>query len=153
MMDRKWCVFNMTLVVDILHQENGYHASHYSDVTMGAMASLITSITNVYLTVNSGADQIKHQSSASLVLCGEFTGHRWIPRTNGQWRGKCFHWKTSSFHQQLWYGMSTQLMRLSWQAFFSFHEKCFAKISLWHGTAPYTPNITRIHRSVFNIDN
>ena len=20
-------------------------------------------------------------------LCGEFTGHRWIPRTNGQWRG------------------------------------------------------------------
>ena len=24
-------------------------------------------------------------------LCGEFTGHRWIPRTNGQLRGKYFH--------------------------------------------------------------
>ena len=29
-------------------------------------------------------------------LCGEFTGDRWIPRTNGQWRGKCFHLMTSS---------------------------------------------------------
>ena len=24
-------------------------------------------------------------------MCGEFTGDRWIPRTKGQWRGKCFH--------------------------------------------------------------
>ena len=24
-------------------------------------------------------------------LWGEFTGYRWIPRTKGQWRGKCFH--------------------------------------------------------------
>ena len=33
-------------------------------------------------------------------LCGEFTGDRWIPRTNGQLRGKCFHLMTSSciFH-------------------------------------------------------
>ena len=29
-------------------------------------------------------------------LCGEFTGDRWIPRTNGQQRGKCFHLMTSS---------------------------------------------------------
>ena len=29
-------------------------------------------------------------------LWGEFTVHRWIPRTNGQWRGKCFHLMTSS---------------------------------------------------------
>ena len=29
-------------------------------------------------------------------LCGELTGGRWIPRTNGQWRGKCFHLMTSS---------------------------------------------------------
>ena len=32
---------------------------------MGAMASLITSLTIVYSTVYSGADQRKHQSSAS----------------------------------------------------------------------------------------
>ena len=30
-------------------------------------------------------------------LCGEFTGYRWIRRTNGQWRGKCFHLMTSSW--------------------------------------------------------
>ena len=30
-------------------------------------------------------------------LCGEFTGDRWIPRTNGQLRGKCFHSMTSSW--------------------------------------------------------
>ena len=29
-------------------------------------------------------------------LCGEFTGDRWIPRTNGQWRGNFFHLMTSS---------------------------------------------------------
>ena len=31
--------------------------------------------------------------------CGEFTGDRWIPRTNGQYRGKCFHLMTSSYCQ------------------------------------------------------
>ena len=30
-------------------------------------------------------------------FCGEFTGDRWIPRTNGQERGKCFHLMTSSW--------------------------------------------------------
>ena len=33
-------------------------------------------------------------------LCREFTGDRWIPCTNGQLRGKCFHLMTSSW--QLW---------------------------------------------------
>ena len=41
---------------------------HYSDVTMGTMASLITSLTSVYSTVHPGADQRKHQSSASLAF-------------------------------------------------------------------------------------
>ena len=31
-------------------------------------------------------------------LCGEFTGDRWIPRTNGQQRGKCFYMMTSSIY-------------------------------------------------------
>ena len=30
------------------------------------------------------------------LLCGKFTGDRWISRTNGQLRGKCFHLMTSS---------------------------------------------------------
>ena len=40
---------------------------------MGAMANQITSLTIVYLTVYSGADQRKHQSSASLA-CSPVTG-------------------------------------------------------------------------------
>ena len=41
---------------------------HYNDVIMGAMASQITTLTIVYSTVYSGADQRKHQSSASLAF-------------------------------------------------------------------------------------
>ena len=32
-------------------------------------------------------------------LCGKFTGDRWIPRTNGQLRAKCFHLMTSSWRK------------------------------------------------------
>ena len=41
---------------------------HYCDVIMGTVAFLITSLTSVYSTVHSGADQRKHQSSASLAF-------------------------------------------------------------------------------------
>ena len=41
---------------------------HYDDVIMGTIASLITSLTVVYSTVYSDADQRKHQSSASLAI-------------------------------------------------------------------------------------
>ena len=41
---------------------------HYDDVTMGSMASQITSLTLVYSTVYSDADQRKHQSYASLAF-------------------------------------------------------------------------------------
>ena len=41
---------------------------HYNDVIKSAMASRITSLTSVYSTVYSGADQRKHQSSASLAF-------------------------------------------------------------------------------------
>ena len=46
---------------------------HYSDVLMGAMASQITSLTIVYSTVYSDADERKHQSS-HWPLWGECTG-------------------------------------------------------------------------------
>ena len=42
--------------------------SHYGGVKMGAIASQITSLTIVYSTVYSDADQRKHQSSASLAF-------------------------------------------------------------------------------------
>ena len=41
---------------------------HYDDVIMETIASQITSLTSVYSTVYSGADQSKHQSSASLAF-------------------------------------------------------------------------------------
>ena len=41
---------------------------HYNDVIMGTIASQITSLTIVYSTVYSDADQSKHQSSASLAF-------------------------------------------------------------------------------------
>ena len=43
-------------------------SDHYSVVVMGVMVSQITSLTIVYSTVYSGADQWKHQSSASLAF-------------------------------------------------------------------------------------
>ena len=60
-----------------------FMVTHYSDVIMGTMASQITSVRDVYSTVYLGADQRKHQSSASLALCagnspvtGEFPAQR-----------------------------------------------------------------------------
>ena len=44
---------------------------HYSDVIMGAMASQITSLTIVCLTVYSGADHRKHESSAPPAFVQE----------------------------------------------------------------------------------
>ena len=48
---------------------------HYNDGIMSAMASQITSLTIVYSIVYSGADQRKHQSSASLAFVQGI--HRW----------------------------------------------------------------------------
>ena len=70
---------------------------HYIDVIMTTMASQINSLTVVYSTVYSDADQRKHQSSASQAFVWGINRDRWIPRTNGQLRGKCFHLMTSSW--------------------------------------------------------
>ena len=64
---------------------------------MGPLASQITSLTIVYSIVYSDADQTKHQSSASLAFVWGIHRDRWIPRTKGQLRGKCFHLMTSSW--------------------------------------------------------
>ena len=63
---------------------------------MTTLASQITSLTVVYSIVYSGVDQRKHQSSASLAFVRGIHRDRWIPRTKGQWRGKCFYLMTSS---------------------------------------------------------
>ena len=53
--------FNLILLIGIFR-------CHYDDAIMGAIGSEITSLTIVYSTVYSGADQSKHQSSASLAF-------------------------------------------------------------------------------------
>ena len=64
---------------------------------MTTMASQITSLTVVYSTVYSDADQRKHQRSASsLAFVWGFHRDRWIPLTKGQLRGKSFRLMTSS---------------------------------------------------------
>ena len=54
---------------------------HYIDVIMTTMASQMTSLTVVYSTVYSGADQEKHQSSAPLAFVWGIHRDRWLPRT------------------------------------------------------------------------
>ena len=70
---------------------------HYDDVIMTTIASQITSLTVVYSIVYSDADERNHQSSASLAFVWGIHRDRWIPRTKGQLRGKCFHLMTSSW--------------------------------------------------------
>ena len=65
---------------------------NYTDVIMTTMASQISSLTVVYSTVYSDAVQRKYESSASLAYVWEIHRDRWLPRTKGQLRGKCFHW-------------------------------------------------------------
>ena len=74
-------VVTIALIMDVLRAPGGHmqplchRVCHYSDVIMGAMAFQITSLTIVYSTVYSSADQRKHQSSASLAFVLGI--HRW----------------------------------------------------------------------------
>ena len=83
---------------EISFVHNIHFSYHYNDVIMTTIASQITSLAVVYSTVYSDADQRKHQSSASLAFVWGIHRDRWIPRTKGQLRGKCFHLMTSSWH-------------------------------------------------------
>ena len=67
---------------------------------MGTIASQITSHTIVYSIVYL---QIKENIKAPRhwPLCREFTGGRWIPRTNGQLCRKCFHLMASSWPEPI----------------------------------------------------
>ena len=80
-----FCSYNGTggIAIQKTHMQSSLLNSHYIDVIMGGMASQITSLTIAYSTVYSGADQSKHQSSASLAfLWGIYRGpvnspHKW----------------------------------------------------------------------------
>ena len=61
--------------MDMVEDADWGGIGYYSDAIMSAMASKIAWATIVYATVCSGADQSKHQSSASLAFVREI--HRW----------------------------------------------------------------------------
>ena len=61
---------------------------HYDDVIMSTIASQITSLTIVYSTIYSGADQSKHQSSASLAFVWGI--HRNAENVSIWWRHHVF---------------------------------------------------------------
>ena len=67
------CIVLIFIIAKYLHSylvrfHNSEPVLHYNDVIMNAMVSQITSLTIVYSTAYLGADQRKHQSSASLAF-------------------------------------------------------------------------------------
>ena len=73
---------------------------HYSDVIMSMMVCQITSVSIVCLTICSGADQRKHQSSVSLAFVRGI--HRWPVNSphKGPVRRKMFsnYWRHHELH-------------------------------------------------------
>ena len=104
---------------------------------MTKMTSQITSLTVVYSTVYSDADQIKHQSSASLAFVWGIHRDRWIPRTKGQLRGKCFHLMTSSCNGQgpvslRFFHHNSNSMEISFHFHLDSNTVIATKLCTWH---------------------
>ena len=70
-----------------------YQGIHYSDVIMGTTVSQITSVSIVYLTVCSGPDHRKHQSSATLAFKASNAENRSI-----WWRHNVYYLPCRSLH-------------------------------------------------------
>ena len=78
-LDIKNVLYQISALIPFMEESPG----HYDDVIMDSIASQITSLTIVYLTVHSGTDQRKHQSSASLAFVWEI--HRWPVNFPHKW--------------------------------------------------------------------
>ena len=76
---------------------------HYKNAIRSAIVSQITSLTIVYSSVYSGADQRKHQSSASLSFVWGI--HRWPVNSphKGPVTRKSFHFMTSSCFARIFF--------------------------------------------------
>ena len=97
---------------------NMYRHIHYDDVTMGAMAFQITSLTIVYSTVFSDTDQRKHQSSVSLAFVWGI--HQWPMNSPHKWpvTRKSFDFMTSSCMFIVWGLNKYQLLRCTNNIFY-----------------------------------
>ena len=104
---------------------------------MTTIVSQITSLTIIYSTIYSDANQRKHQSSASLAFVCGIHRDRWIPRTKGQLRGKCFHLMTSS-----WF---------PWRQWVNFHRFLQSKRSQVRIIHIHSQSILRWHVRTLNL--
>ena len=89
----------------------GCKRGHYSDVIMGAITSQITSLTIVYSTVYSNADQRKHQSSSSLAFVWGI--HRWP--VNSPYKGPV---------TRKMFPFDDVIMVLQWGWFHNYFQQC-----------------------------
>ena len=107
----------------------------YSDATISVVASQITSISTVSLTVCSGAHQRKHNSSASLAF--EWGIHRWPVDSSHKWP---ITWKKISFDDGImrhpignvtctWLHKMCPLIMVSFPDEWS-HENCLAHLRI-----------------------
>ena len=120
-----WSSIYVQIKIDSSHVMSGYTVNPgpckrptecYSDVIMGTMASPITSLTIIYSTIYSSADQRKHQSSMSQAFVCRI--HQWPVNSPHKWplMLKCFHLMTS------WWTFCLQL-RVLWMV------SCFGAMS------------------------
>ena len=122
-------------------------ARHYSEVIMSAMASPITGVSSVYSTVCSGADQIRHQSSASLAFVrGIHRGPVNSPNKGPVTRKKfLFHdvimWITSI--STLWMLVAKHRVKIQYKPIYG--------IQYWHfGVNFRYPDVTHITLQILN---
>ena len=106
-----------------------FNRFHYNDVTMGAIASQTTSLTIVYSTVYSGADQRKHESSASLAFV------RWIHRgpVNSPHKGPVTR-KMFPFDDVIMFIPEGKFSLVKYHLANIASLKLFAKLTCWHHT-------------------
>ena len=108
---------NMSILIPIPSRHNNSLRWRHN----GRDSVSITSLTIVYSTVYLDADQRKHQSFAPLAFVWGIHRDRWIPRTKGQLRGKCFHLMTSSCYKHMcrWFWQNVSMMSQHFARVFS----------------------------------
>ena len=112
---------------------------HHSDLTMGVMASQITSVSIVYSTVGSASDQRKHQKLrvTAMAFVGRFTGDRWFPRTEANDARKMFPFYDVN-------GLFNRLFRLNQRKHQNLrYRPLVRKIHWWPVDSPHKGKVTR----------
>ena len=111
---------------------------HYNDVMMGAIASQITSLTIVYSTVYSDADERKHQSPASLAFVGNspLTGEFPAQMASNEWNVSIW-WR---YHEMLVFlNKSTLNHAVAWHWFSITPPRHLTNLLIIYDIATWSP--------------